>query len=55
MNWIDSHSPVDKGVTVRSCMINGLLYADDLVLLAPSERLFNMHLTGFHLRTTNRE
>jgi len=33
-NWIDSHSRVDKGVTVGSCWINRLLFADCLVLLA---------------------
>ena len=31
MNWIDSHSRVDEGVTVGSCMIN-------LLLLASSEQ-----------------
>ena len=34
MNWMDSHSRDDKGVTVGSCMINHLLLADDLLLLA---------------------
>ena len=34
MNWIDSHSWVDKGVPVGSYRINCLLFADDLVLLA---------------------
>ena len=34
MNWIDSHSRVDEGVTVGSCRINRLLFADELVLLA---------------------
>jgi len=38
MNWIDSHSRVDKGVTVGSCQINRLLFADDLVLLAYSQQ-----------------
>ena len=33
-NWIDGHSRVDKGVTVGSCWINRLLFADCLVLLA---------------------
>ena len=33
MNWIESHR-VNEGVTVGSCRINRLLFADDLVLLA---------------------
>jgi len=37
MNWIDSHSRVDDGVTFRNCMINRLLFVEDLVLLASSE------------------
>jgi len=37
MNWTDSHSHVDEGVTVGSCKINHLLLADDLVLLASSQ------------------
>ena len=35
---IDSHSRVDEGVTVGSCRINRLLFADDLVLLASSRQ-----------------
>jgi len=38
MNWIDSHSQVDEGVTVGSYRINHLLFADDLVLLASSQQ-----------------
>jgi len=33
MNWIDSHSRVEEGVTFVSCRSNRLLFADDLVLL----------------------
>jgi len=36
MNWINSHSRFE-GVTVGSCRINRLLFADDLVLLVSSE------------------
>jgi len=32
--WADSYSRVDEGVIVRSCQINRLIFADDLVLLA---------------------
>jgi len=39
MNWIDSHSRVDWSVTVRSCRINRLLFADDLVLPVSQQRL----------------
>jgi len=34
MNWMDSHSRVDQGVTVGIYRINRLLLADDLVLFA---------------------
>jgi len=37
MNWIDSHSQVDKRVTGGSYKINRLLFVDDLVLKASSE------------------
>ena len=37
MNWIDSHSRVDEGLTVGSCRINRLLFAYDLVLVASSQ------------------
>jgi len=32
------HSRVDEGVTVGSCRINHLLFADELVLLASSQQ-----------------
>jgi len=38
LNWIDSHSRVDEGVTFGSCRINRLLFTDDLVLLASSQQ-----------------
>jgi len=38
MNWIDSHSRVDKGVTIGSCKISRFLFANDFVLLAFSEQ-----------------
>jgi len=37
MNWIDSHSRVDEGLTVRRRRINRLLFAYDLVLVACSQ------------------
>ena len=37
-NWIDTHSRVDEGVTVGSCWINRLLFADGLVLLASPQQ-----------------
>jgi len=32
MNWIDSHTHVDKGGIVGNCRMNRLLFADELVL-----------------------
>ena len=34
VHWIDSYSRVDEGVTVVSCKINRLIFAEDLVPLA---------------------
>ena len=47
MNWIDSHSRVDEGVTVGSYRINRLLVADDLVLLASFEQSLQHALDRF--------
>jgi len=38
MNCIDSHNHVEEGVTLASCKINRLPFADDLVLLASSKK-----------------
>jgi len=38
MNWIDSHSRVEEGVTSVSCRMNRLRFADGLVLLASSQQ-----------------
>ena len=38
MNWINSHNRVDEGVTVGSCRIKRLRFADDLVLLESSQQ-----------------
>ena len=37
MNWINSHSWVEEGVTFVSCSINRLLFAEDLLPLASSQ------------------
>jgi len=37
MNLIDSHSRVEEGVTVGSCRISRLLFADDWVLITSSQ------------------
>jgi len=47
MNWTDSRSRVDEGVTVGGCWSNGLLFADDLVLLASFEQGLQHTLDGF--------
>ena len=47
MNWIDSHSRVDEGVTVESCRTNRLLYADELVLLISSQQSLQHTLDRF--------
>jgi len=52
MYWMDSLIQVDEGVTVGSYMINSLLFANDLVLLATMNKVFNTHLIGFQLRDT---
>jgi len=44
MNWMDSHSRVDERVTIGSCRINRLLFANNLVLLASSEHDFQQAL-----------
>jgi len=36
VNWIDNHSRVDDGVTVGSCKITIIFFADYLVLLVSS-------------------
>jgi len=38
MDWMDSQSGVEEGVTAVSCRINRLLFADNLVLLASSQQ-----------------
>ena len=50
-----SHSRVEECVTVGSCRINCLLFADDLVLLASSQQGFSMHSIDFLLRATGPE
>jgi len=64
MNWIDSHSRVDEGVTVGSYRINRLLFADGLVLLASSQQSRQHALdrfsgacdrAGMKINTTNTE
>ena len=47
MNWMDKHSGVEEGVTVVSCWIKGLLFADDLVLLASSQQSLQHPLDRF--------
>ena len=47
MNWIESHSWIDEGVTLGSCRINRLHFADDLVLLASSSRQGVKHALGW--------
>jgi len=47
MNWIESHSRIDEGVTVGSCRKNRLLFADDLVLLACSQQFSACTLSVF--------
>jgi len=47
MNWIESHSRIDEGVTVGSCSKNRLLFADDLVLLACSQQFSACTLSVF--------
>jgi len=64
MDWIDSHSRVDEGVTVGSYRINRLYFADDLVLLASFQQCLQHALdrfsaacdrTGMKINTKNSE
>jgi len=56
MNFMDSHSQVEKGVTFVSCRIYRLLFADDLVLLWNFlNRVLSMYSIGFPLRVTEPE
>jgi len=55
MNWIDSHSQVNEGVTVGSYRINRLLFADDLILLASSQQSLQHALDRFQLRVIEPE
>jgi len=43
---------MDEGVTVGRWRLNRLLFADDLLLLASSERIPNMHLIDLQLGAT---
>jgi len=52
MSWMDNHSGVEEGVTVVSCRIKGLLFVDDLVLLASSQQSLQHPLIGSPLRAT---
>ena len=47
MNWIDKRSRVDECVSIGSCKISRLIFADDLVLLASSESGLQHALSGF--------
>jgi len=38
IKWTDSHSRIEAGVTVVSCRINRLLFADDLALMPSSQK-----------------
>jgi len=46
MNWMDSPGRIDESVTDGSFRINRLLFADDLVMLASSERGLQHELTA---------
>jgi len=52
MNWIDSHSRVDEGVTVGSCKMNRLLRRFGTASIST---VFSMHSIGFLLRDTEPE
>jgi len=52
MNWIDSHSRFDEGVTVGSCKINRLLFVDNFMLLESSQRRLQYPLDRFSSLST---
>jgi len=47
MNWTDIHSRVDERVTIGSCRINRLLFADDLALLTSFQQCIQHALDRF--------
>ena len=47
VNWMDKLSQTDECVTIKSCKIIRLLFADDLVLLASSESGLQHALDSF--------
>ena len=47
MNWIDKCSRVSECVSIGSCKISRLLFADDLVLLASTESDLQCQLNAF--------
>ena len=56
MNWIGLKSQVSEGGTVGNCKINRFHFADDLVLLVPSEQgLQHALMIGFLLHETKKE
>jgi len=57
MNWIDSNRRFNEGgITVGSCRTNSLLFLRTSWYCTHSlNRVFNMHLINFQLRTTKRE
>ena len=47
MNWIDKCSQADECVTIGSCKVSRLLFADDLVLLSSTESGLRRALNRF--------
>ena len=55
MKWIDSHSRVDKGVTVGSCRINRFNFCIRFGTASIFSTVFSMHSISFLLRETEAE
>jgi len=53
MDWIDGHSHAGEGITIGNCRVSRLLFADDMVLLSPSQSDLQQALDRFTAQCNN--